>query len=120
MYSHIAHDARFPFASLRSKAQAASMQLGIYGLITVRGNKKDVLSEIQKPKSPHIPKQNAGEHEQDASAVIKGRRPFDHDRREGSTNLGTTNYTPAAFGSFWLHQKELAATRQCDYRYQHL
>ena len=58
------------------------MQLGTYGLITVRGNKKDALSETQKSKSPHKPKQNTGEHEHDASAVIKGRRPFDHDRRE--------------------------------------
>ncbi|MCG8465179.1 MAG: hypothetical protein MI750_10070, partial [Xanthomonadales bacterium] len=52
----------------------------------------------------------------DESAVIKGRRPFDHDRREGSTNLGVTNLTPAAFGTFWLLQKVLAATRKCVLR----
>jgi hypothetical protein len=52
----------------------------------------------------------------DASAVIKGRMPFDHDRRERSTNLGIANRTPAAFGTFWLHQKVLAATRQCVLR----
>jgi hypothetical protein len=44
--------------------------------------------------------------------VIKGRRPFDHGRRERSTNLGITDFAPAAFGTFWLHQKVLAATRQ--------
>jgi hypothetical protein len=52
----------------------------------------------------------------DASAVIKGRRPFDHDRRERSTNLGIANLTPAAFGTFWPHQKVLAATHQCVLR----
>ena len=52
----------------------------------------------------------------DASAVIKGRKPFDHDRRERSTNLGLTDLTPAAFGTFWLFQKVLAATRKCVLR----
>ena len=35
------HDARFPFASLRSKAQAASMQLGIYGALSDCGDTQD-------------------------------------------------------------------------------
>jgi len=48
--------------------------------------------------------------------VIKGMMPFDHDRRERSINLGVANNTPAAFGTFWLHQKVLAATRQCVLR----
>jgi hypothetical protein len=51
-------------------------------LLVIVGIPKTALSKAQKPKSPHKPKQNAGEHEHDASAVIKGRRPFDHDRRE--------------------------------------
>jgi hypothetical protein len=37
--------------------------------------------------------------------VIKGRRPFDHGRRERSTNLGVANNTPAAFGDFCLQTK---------------
>ena len=45
--------------------------------------------------------------------MIKGRRPFDHGRRERHANLGITNLTPAAFGTFWLLQKVLAATRKC-------
>ncbi|MCG8466252.1 MAG: hypothetical protein MI750_15600, partial [Xanthomonadales bacterium] len=36
----------------------------------------------------------------DASAVIKGRMPFDHDRREGSVNRGITDVTPSAFRPF--------------------
>jgi hypothetical protein len=32
--------------------------------------------------------------------MIKGRRPFNHGRRERSTNLGVTNLTPSAFRPF--------------------
>jgi hypothetical protein len=42
--------------------------------------------------------------------------PFDHDRRERSANQGASELTPAAFGTFWLLQKVLAATRQCVLR----
>ena len=74
-------------------------------LLVIVGIPKTALSETQKPKSPHCPRQNTGEHSQDASAVIKGRMPFDHDRRERSTNLGITDLTPAAFGDFCLQTK---------------
>jgi hypothetical protein len=50
--------------------------------------------------------------------VIKGRRPFDHDRRERSANMEIADFAPAAFGTFWLPQKVLAATRKCFLRKQ--
>jgi hypothetical protein len=72
-----------------------------------------------KPRNPNHPttlNKTQASTSKDASAVIKGRRPFDHGRREGSINLGVANNTPAAFGTFWLLQKVLAATRQCVLR----